>query len=299
MAILRYHSIQDPGRNFYAVPSIVISPKEFERHVRYFTKRYNVISMDEVVDCIREGRQFPENAIVFTFDDGYADNYIAYKILKKYGATGTFYLVVGCIGDEQPLWLAEVYQLIKFTTKGEFEVEVDGENHRFRLTDSNRYKVMRDLMWLIKSNDLETRARVMDQLRSQLKWDEVRSKLPDLPVMLSWDQVREMVQNGMTIGGHTMSHANLPNAKPEEAYREVQLCKQTLERKLGIEVKHFSYPNGGCDIYFSEKTEGYIKEIGFLSAVTSEEGLVAFSDHYFSLRRVRVGKLNDVLYRIA
>jgi peptidoglycan/xylan/chitin deacetylase (PgdA/CDA1 family) len=62
-------------------------------------------------------------------------------------------------------------------------------------------------------------------------------------VMLTWEQVREMKNNGMTIGGHTMTHINLPNAKAEDARQEIIDCKELIENKIGSKVNHFSYPN--------------------------------------------------------
>src|SRR5574342_541272 len=89
VAILRYHAVVDPHDNYYANPNICLAVRDFERHVRYFARRYRVISLDEVVDAIRSGKALPHNAVVFTFDDGYADNFLAAEILKRYGASGT------------------------------------------------------------------------------------------------------------------------------------------------------------------------------------------------------------------
>ena len=303
VAILRYHSVQRLEQNFYASPSIALSPEDFERQVRYFVKRYNVISMDIVVTCLKERRPFPENAILFTFDDGYADNYYAYQILKKYGVTGTFYLVAGCIGNEQPLWLAEVHQLIRFMSRKRFEIAVDGMTRQYILNgeSSSVFRVIGQVTWLIKSYDLQRRERILQQLREQLTDGKCRSQMPftSTPVMLTWEQVREMVHHGMTIGGHTMTHANLPSAKPESAYEEIFQCKRVLEEKLGVAVHHFSYPNGGCDQYFNDIIQGYVQRAGFLSATTSKEGHVALTSNPLALPRVRTGReLYDIAYRL-
>ena len=49
----------------------------------------------------------------------------------------------------------------------------------------------------------------------------------------------------MTIGGHTMTHLNLPNALADDAMNEIENCKALLQEKTGSSVQHFSYPNGG------------------------------------------------------
>ena len=83
VAILRYHSVTSTGDNFYASPSISLSPETFEKQVAYFCKNYSVVSLDEVCLYLQDLRKIPNNSVVFTFDDGYADNYKAYQILKK------------------------------------------------------------------------------------------------------------------------------------------------------------------------------------------------------------------------
>jgi len=302
VAILRYHSVQRPEHNFYASPAIVLSPEDFERQVQYFVKNYNVISMDTVVECLKAGKPFLPNGIVFTFDDGYADNYYyAYKILKKYGATGTFYLTAGCIGNEQPLWLAEVHQLLRFTSQKGFEIVVDEVTHSYTLDGrmASVWCIIGQVTWLIKSYPIETRKRILQQLRDQLGYDEVQRKLPPIPVMLTWEQVREMTNNGMTAGGHTMTHANLPSAKPESAYEEISLCKRVLEERLGVAVHHFSYPNGGCEQYFNAIIKTYVQQAGFLSATTSQEGHVRSACDSLMLPRIRTGReLYDIGYRL-
>lgn len=297
VAILRYHSVQCPEQNFYASPSIVLSPEDFERQVRYFVKRYHVISLDTVVECLRTGRPFPKCAIVFTFDDGYADNYHAHHILKKYGVTGTFYVVAGCIGNEHPLWLAEVHQLIRFTSRQRFEIVIDGVTHQFEI--NHRQQSIGKVTWLMKSYPIEARALILQQLYEQLADDEMKDKVPKIPVMLTYAQLREMVHHGMTIGGHTMTHANLPSAKPDEAYAEILQCKQVLEKELGVAVHHFSYPNGGCEQYFNDIIRGYVEQAGFLSATTSQEGHVRSVSDSLTLPRVRTGQeLYDIAYRL-
>ena len=98
VAILRYHALMEGAKNDYVSPSIALPKETFEAQIRYFSQKYAVISMDEVAECYYNRRLFPKRAVTITFDDGYRDNYTAYQILRKYGVSGTFYVVAGCIG---------------------------------------------------------------------------------------------------------------------------------------------------------------------------------------------------------
>ena len=69
---------------------------------------------------------------------------------------------------------------------------------------------------------------------------------------LTWKEIREMMQNNIEIGSHTLSHCNLLRYKENEDYdkyfsrikKEIFLSKEILESKIGEKVKFFAYPYG-------------------------------------------------------
>ncbi|MHC4453630.1 MAG: polysaccharide deacetylase family protein, partial [Planctomycetota bacterium] len=188
VAILRYHSVKNGKENFYSVPGVNISLQAFERHVRYFSKNYRIVSLDEVVKCIKDKIPFRKNSVVFTFDDGYADNYDAFKILKKYGGQGTVYLTAGCVDGKTHLWLFLVRYLIINAEKERVKLVVNGKPLTFCTKDKE--KAIGDITVLIKSNDIQTRGDIVKQLRHQLTVDNLEEA--SKKVMLTWDQAREM-----------------------------------------------------------------------------------------------------------
>jgi peptidoglycan/xylan/chitin deacetylase (PgdA/CDA1 family) len=62
------------------------------------------------------------------------------------------------------------------------------------------------------------------------------------PGYLSWDGVRELEKEGMTIGSHTVHHARLPDLPEERAREELVASRQELERHLGHSVDLLAYP---------------------------------------------------------
>lgn len=58
----------------------------------------------------------------------------------------------------------------------------------------------------------------------------------------SWSQLREMVEGGLDIGSHSITHRNLLRLSPEDAHREIADSKHMLEDKLGAAVESFCYP---------------------------------------------------------
>jgi hypothetical protein len=108
-------------------------------------------------------------------------------------------------------------------------------------------------------------------------------------LFLSWDEVREMHESGITFGAHTVTHPVLPNLPLEKARWEIVQSKRDIEEKLGKKVTSFAYPFGP----FNAEIAGLVKESGFTSAVTTEAELVNRRASPYELPRIgAVGDFN-------
>lgn len=76
----------------------------------------------------------------------------------------------------------------------------------------------------------------------QFEWD-IRDGVRT--VLMSWEEARQLARAGFEIGAHSLHHAALGQASPEEAQVEVARSKQLLEDRLGKTIDYFSYPFGG------------------------------------------------------
>jgi peptidoglycan/xylan/chitin deacetylase (PgdA/CDA1 family) len=291
--IVRYHSVS--YANHLISDGITVSPEDFERQVKYFAQHFRPMTMNAIIQHLEQGIAFPENAIVFTFDDGYADNYDAAKILRKYGMAGVFYITAGCIESNESFWVAEIHHLVRKTHRQAIRLRVGDRPMEMALSEESRPDAIRRLTRLLKGVNVATRDAARAELRKQL--DDVPAL--DSRLMLSWGQLAEMVSMGMEIGGHTMTHCNLPNAANEEAWNEVSRCKALLEKMLKIEVRHFAYPNGGSSEYYNGRIKDMVRRAGYRSAVTSKAGAVVPGGDPFELRRMRTTeRLSDIVWEI-
>lgn len=117
---------------------------------------------------------------------------------------------------------------------------------------------------------------------------------------LSDGEIREMLASGLVeLGGHTITHANLPALPEDEAWREIHGCKTALEETFGVRVPTFCYPFG----LLGDREAALARKAGFIGAVTTEQAAggsdpfrlprvkVSGSEGMFSFRlRVRTGK---------
>lgn len=92
--VLMYHRVNDTRKN-----ELSVSVDQFETQLKWL-RDHGFVSLP-MADL--ETGKIPDRGtaahIIFTFDDGYEDNYLnALPLLKKYGYTGMFYLATDYIG---------------------------------------------------------------------------------------------------------------------------------------------------------------------------------------------------------
>jgi peptidoglycan/xylan/chitin deacetylase (PgdA/CDA1 family) len=104
------------------------------------------------------------------------------------------------------------------------------------------------------------------------------------PNNVTAEQVLEMDANGIEIGVHTVSHADLTRISAGDLHREVFDSKAWLEGLLGHPVHDFCYPSGR----FNAGVIAVVQAAGFDSATTTEPGNVHSAGDRFTWTRVRV-----------
>jgi peptidoglycan/xylan/chitin deacetylase (PgdA/CDA1 family) len=140
-------------------------------------RRFNIISLNNLVNRMRNGQPLRSKTAVITFDDGFKNFYLnAYPILQKFGFCATVFLVPGYIGKTS-------------------------------------------------------------------RWNATLRGMPVLD-LLEWDEIKEMTNNGIDFGAHSMTHEVLAKLSLEEARREIVKSKLAIQEYLNHDVTVFSYPYG-------------------------------------------------------
>ena len=228
IVVLMYHRV-----NGYRGNDMSVSPDAFRAQVRWL--RHAGFENVRLSDLESRAAPGVDRGVVFTFDDGYEDNFLeAAPVLREYGYTGAFYVPVDFIGAQQ----------------------MDVRDAR-------------------ESNRIEHNRR------------------------MSWEQLRELLGEGMEIGSHTMSHPRLNRVSSDQARREIFDSKRELEGRLGVEISSFCYP-GGC---YDQTHLALVEAAGYRSAATASPGrlenlfeiprlAVQASDSLFVFKRKVTGRLS-------
>jgi peptidoglycan/xylan/chitin deacetylase (PgdA/CDA1 family) len=112
--------------------------------------------------------------------------------------------------------------------------------------------------------------------------------------MLSWDDVRALLDAGMEVGAHTRTHPALPELTDSTRESEVAGSKRDLEAALARPVRTFAYPYGRLDA----ATADAVGASGFEAACCSHSGVNDPAVPTLLLRRVEV-QGTDSLTRFA
>jgi peptidoglycan/xylan/chitin deacetylase (PgdA/CDA1 family) len=92
---------------------------------------------------------------------------------------------------------------------------------------------------------------------------------------LTWKDCAEILNEGMSVGSHTVRHKTLSSLPEDEVEKELFSSKRIIEEKLGIHCVHFCAPVGipGRD-FIIDRDPQIAKQIGFRSFMTTKRGSV-------------------------
>ncbi|BCS97094.1 hypothetical protein DSLASN_27260 [Desulfoluna limicola] len=229
--------------------------------------RYQVVSFGEYLSMAMAGQKVLDHLAVITIDDGYRDFYqFGFPELRKRGLEATFFVTVNFLNRKVWLWPDRLDYAIKNTRQTECDIHFEGRNFKCSIaTDSQREIAWRALTdWGIA-------------VSNEAKWQLIRSVETHLGVIVpdyipneyapvSWGELREMSEQGIEIGSHTMNHPILSKILPQQLYDEIYASKAELETKLGIRVGTFCYPNSAPgDI--DERVVRHVRNAGYRGAV--------------------------------
>ena len=109
------------------------------------------------------------------------------------------------------------------------------------------------------------------------------------PDFLSWEQVKEMSQYGISFGSHTRRHVYLPSISKEQMKDEIIGSKQIIEQHLGSPVYYFAYPGGG----FSEEIKAITATAGYQAALATNRGYDRLNIDLYELNRIHINNWDN------
>jgi peptidoglycan/xylan/chitin deacetylase (PgdA/CDA1 family) len=295
VAILCYHGVSDLppklGEHRY------VGTAEFEQQMQYLANKANVMPLQDLIDAIQNNEAIPPKTLAITFDDGLAHlMQTAVPVLERFGLTATFLVVTKAVDNHEPIWTDQAQWIVENHPPGQLEFEF--EDSSFHLSFSSREERMASLTKVFKfgqSCGPDVLGGFISRLRqtTQPAFGSMRLfENSDIEPM-SWEQVKELLSKGQSVGSHTRTHCIVSRCGPESMKDELLNSRLRIEDKIGTSCRMFAYPNGNPG-NFDQTTGEILSESGYDCGLTTEFGFVTSGSQLMSLPRVGVSRSDSL-----
>lgn len=268
--IMCYHSVARTPCVLTEGTTLCHGLDEFERQVDYFAERYRPMSLRRLTECIAEGRSV-DRAVVFTFDDGFADNLRrAMPILYRRRIPMTIFPTAGVIGNTDLMWTHKLAWLIHNGQGDRLLKAMRSEGYREREIDEAwpdyaRRVYRADLPALLESlirDACKTGSGLARELRPYLEPDEMAGVDPEF----------------VEFGNHTLTHPVLSELNAAQQEAEIREGARIITAITGITPLAFAYPFG-LKRHYTDETQQLVRSAGHQAALDMR-------------RRINTGKLD-------
>ncbi|MCP4609840.1 MAG: polysaccharide deacetylase family protein [Planctomycetes bacterium] len=118
------------------------------------------------------------------------------------------------------------------------------------------------------------------------QWDGQPKEIPVMD-LLNWEEIREMADNSIDFGAHTMNHADLSRLLAEQAREEIVKSKHAIQKYLKKDVQLFAYPYGRLtdevkDIIKNNFSAACSVQLDFANLKSDISALPRIDMYYFS-----------------
>jgi peptidoglycan/xylan/chitin deacetylase (PgdA/CDA1 family) len=293
-SILMFHRVCPSSSNprIRGNAGLEVTPEYLENTILFLRQNnYEIVSLARAAQILN-GAPVKKKFAVFTFDDGYVDNYLhAYPILKKHAVPFTIYVTTNLPDGEAILWWYILEDLILKENKINFEI--NDQRYEYSCASLREkdwvYHEIHQLILNGPSSHLNQRIQQVFE-NYDISFLEKTSQLS-----LTWQQIREMSEDPLVeIGAHTIHHEALSKLSEADVQKEMQDSRDIIESKVGKKVEHFCYPFGTRN-EAGEREFRIAKKCGFKTSTTTSVANI-FSEHKNLLQqlpRIPVNQIRD------
>lgn len=300
VAILAYHRVVTPDdlSRGYIEPGMYVVDDVFDMQVRWLVERFEILSFPQLLARWQANEWDERKAYcVFTFDDGWLDNYRhAFPILKKYGVPATIFLPTNYIGSNEWFWTEKIAFFLtrlgrprvtsmQRSRVGGVIAELPGLAHpNFVGQEGISLATIGEIIGhckLLPPSEIES---VLNRLSEILE-----APIPHERVTMNWSEVTELSKQGISFGSHSCSHHLLTRLNGETIRQELQESDRVLRTLPVGYIPVFCYPNGDNDDAIQE----LVKESQYVAAVGTRSGVEGRRpENMYELHRI--GMHNDI-----
>lgn len=230
----------------------------FEAHLKYLTKNFRVVSMEEAFALRASGRPLDRHTISISFDDGYRNNLdMALPIIEKHRVPVTFFILGPCAepNGDRVSWTDMMAALSK-QAKG-VPISVLGGSYVGMVEVSKRTRLIDDLKRALPWDRDEALRQLDNEHNLRQYLDGIDRSIWEL---MGPEQLRSLASSSyVEIGSHAYAHYNLGLIPLEDAVKDMARSKEALQSVIEGPVDSIAYPDGS----YSDAVKDAATRLGF------------------------------------
>jgi len=296
LTILAGHCVTCDEHNGFLPKDMKIDGAKLTALLHRLAQHCDLVTVEEGLRRLATG-EAGRSMVALTMDDGYKDNRVALlPLLQELGVPATIYLESAPLDAGRVNWSHKYFAALDKTSPEGFATRYlagsKDEVTRAKLAnivaggEREVYLMKRVLKY---DADPADRDRTIDELYRELGGDEAELRRT---LYMNWDDVRDLHEAGIELGGHTVHHHVLATLSAADQRREVSAGRESIQRALGSRAVSFAYPFGRSWDWNRDSIAA-ARDAGFENAVTTHAGTNAAATPPFELKRLMIDEDAD------
>jgi peptidoglycan/xylan/chitin deacetylase (PgdA/CDA1 family) len=235
IVVLMFHRVLDDNDwdRTNSLPGMIMRARTFDSLIDHVVRFADVVSAEDARPGSGDARK---PRLIFTFDDGWADNAtVAHPIAEKYQVPFTIFVCPGLMDAHEPFWTERA---VAFSGTQPADASDFVESLK-RLPPSQRHQ---------RLQSLADRPR-----RAPAQGDRT----------MGWNDVLRLQRAGVSFGSHSYAHEILTFLEGEELSRDLERARSEIEKTLQLPCSLMAYPNGGTSTRVAAAVAAAGHEIAF------------------------------------
>lgn len=235
--IINYHIVSDQKLPYINHLYRYRDVSAFKKDIEFLISRYQPIGLIDLLENLKGGAALPQNAILITFDDGFKEVFeVVAPILLDYGITATFFITSDLVDNKKLLSDNKKSLLIErlYAQQNTLEIEKVTE-----LIDHNN----------IPGDHLDERIRnipyhrviLVDEIAALIGVD-FDAYLEEYKPYLSTSQISNLLENGFTLGGHSIDHPRFRELSLEDQIHQAITSIDFIVKQFSLNYRVFAFP---------------------------------------------------------
>jgi peptidoglycan/xylan/chitin deacetylase (PgdA/CDA1 family) len=263
-----YHIISDEEvqhtKHLYLHKTI----KQFKTDLDFLLKRFNPINFDALMAFAKNGGTLPQRSLLLTFDDGFREIYdIVAPILLQKGIPATFFINSGFTDNRNLCYQHKASLLVE------------------SLLQKNASAVtLKQIEDLLLKNNIESNSHplailsvrynqrdLIDNIAEFIDIDFNDYLLKNKPY-LTTEQVNKLINDGFSIGAHSIDHPLYADISLEEQVHQTIESVSFVRNKFNLDYGAFAFPHS--DNNLSKQYFEIIKKNGLVDISFGTAGII-------------------------